>query len=510
MAAYGRNDSSPFLRTWTPALREGAQDIRAAWQDVAARAIDAFQNSGFIAGIIDQSAAAVVGTGLTFSSQPDAHALGWTEEAADAWAEEVERWLFGWANTPRECDAGGRMTFGQMQDAAYKAWFLYGEILSLLPVFQRRPGGSFSKVMLLPPSRLARKTDGQHIVDGVRIDAFGCAFGYFIVVVDANGMRVEREIDAFDRDGRQKVVHVFAPGVQTYRGISPLAPVLKVVRQIDQFADATLTTALIQTIFAATVKSDLKNVGAFAGLMTGDEQDALDLERFIGARNAWYDSEKIDLSGHGRIAHLFPNETLEFHEAKHPSATYDSFMQWLLREVCLCAGLTYTAGTNDSRNATYSSVRMDTAINWGVVLRRRSHIVEPFCKQVLEAAMEDAIGSGQLRFPGGYDAFIRNKTAACMGQWNGPAQPQADDLKSARASETYIKLGVKSVSRVQEELGIDSDDELRKRAREKKKALAAGLPDPHAPADGSAEFSRDEQGDDEDKSDNPSFQPEPA
>lgn len=153
---------------------------------------------------------------------------------------------------------------------------------------------------------------------------------------------------------------------------------------------------------------------------------------------------------------------------------------------------------------------MDTAINWGVVLRRRAHVVVPFCKQVIEAAMEDAIGSGQLSFPGGFAAFMKNKAAACMGQWNGPAQPQADDLKAARASETYIKLGVKSVARVQEELGIDSDDELRKRVREKEKALAAGMPDPHAPEEAAGEFGRDEQGDDEDKSDNPSFQPDPV
>lgn len=506
--AYFRNNASPFFRSWMPALRETAQDVRAAWQQSAARTIDAYQNSGFIAGIVDQSSSAVVGTGLTLSCQPDVDALGWTEDAGANWARMVERRFYAWANTPRECDAGGRMSFGQQQDAAYKGWFWYGEILALLPIFQRRRGGSFSKVSLLPASRLTRKSDGVRQFDGVTVDALGCPQSYNIQVADRWGIRVDRDYAAYDRDGRQRVIHVFEPGLQTYRGISPLAPVLKVVRQIDQFSDATLTKALIQTIFAATIKSDLSGIRAYEGLMTGDEGLELNLAQYADARSNWYESEKIDLNKNGRIGHLFPNEELQFHESTSASAAYDEFMGWLLRELCLVAGVTYTAGTLDSRKATYSSVRMDTAVNWNVVLRRRAFIVKPFCQAVYEAWLEDEIGSGRLAFPGGYEAFLASKSEACSAQWNGPAQPQADELKSARAYETYKNMGVMSLSRISEALGIDPDDELRQRKREKDAALKLGLPDPHAPQDPGTEFSRDEQGDDEDKSDNPSFVPE--
>ncbi|MDQ0510890.1 phage portal protein [Ancylobacter amanitiformis] len=506
--AYFRNNASPFFRSWMPALRETAQDIRGAWQQAAARTIDAYQNSGFISGIVDQSASAVVGTGLSLSCQPDVDALDWTEDQGAAWARMVERRFYSWSTTARECDAGGRMTFGQMQDAAYKGWFWYGEILALLPIFQRRRGGSYSKVTLLPASRLSRKSDGQRQFDGVTVDALGCPFSYTIQVLDRWGMRVDREYSAFDRDGRQRVIHVFEPGLQTYRGISPLAPVLKVVRQIDQFSDATLTKALIQTIFAATIKSDLTGIRAFQGLMTGDDGIELNLAGYADARSQWYESEKIDLNKSGRIGHLFPNEELQFHESTSASAAYDEFMGWLLRELCLVAGVTYTAGTLDSRKATYSSVRMDTAVNWNVVLRRRAFIVKPFCQSVYEAWLEDEIGSGSLPFPGGLDAFLENKAAACGSQWNGPAQPQADELKAARAYETYKNMGVMSLARISEALGIDPDDELRQRKREKDAAIKLGLPDPHTPQNPGAEFSRAEQGSDEDKTDNPSFVPD--
>lgn len=511
-ASYFRGNKSAFLKTWKPNLRETSEDVRASWQDAASRAIDAFQNSGFIAGIIEAAASATVGSGLTLSSQPDAAALGWTEEEAAEWADEVERGYLAWSTDPIECDAAGRMTFGQMQDAAFKGWFFYGEILSLLPIFQRAKGGSFTKVSLLPPSRLVRKSDGLRKIDGITVDAWGMAQSYSITMRDATGMRVEREHNAFDRDGRRKVSHVFEPSIQGYRGISPLAPVLKVVNQFDQFQDATLTTALLQTIFAATVKSNLSGIRAFDGLMTENEagQSSLNLAGYTEARSTWYDDAQIDLTQHGRIAHLFPNEELDFKEAKHPSATYDLFVQWLLREICICAGVTYTAGTNDSRNATYSSVRMDTAVNWGVVLRRRSFIVSPFCQAVFSTWLEDSIGMGKISFPGGLDAFLANRSAATKSSWNGPAQPQADDLKTARAFQALKDMGVFSISRISEAYGIDPENEQRQRARERKTAEKLGLPDPHADPNVDPAFNRDEQGDNEDKADDPSFVPDPG
>lgn len=483
-AAYFRGNKSAFLNTWRPALRETSDDIRASWQDAASRAIDAFQNSGFIAGIVESVSSATIGTGLTLSCQPDIVSLGWTEDDAVAWAELVESRFTTWSNAPRECDAGGRMTFGMQQDAAMKGWMFYGEILGLLPLLQRQSGGSFTKVSLLPPSRLTRKSDGQKKIDGVTVDIWGAPRAYTIQMRDAMGMRIEREFAAFDRDGRQRVLHLFEPGIQGYRGISPFAPVLKVINQIDQFSDATLTAALIQTIFAATVKSNLNGIKAYDGLMTENErgEQALNLAGYADARNAWYDDAQIDLTQHGRIAHLFPNEELTFNEAKQPGAQFDAFMQWLMREVCVCAGVTYTVGAGDSRNATYSSVRMDTSVNWGTVMRRRRFIATPFCQSVYAAWLEDEIGSGAIPFPGGYDGFLENRLAASAATWNGPPQPQADDLKTAKAYEVLIDKGIMSISRVQEAYGIDPDDEQRLRARDRKLIVEKlGLPDPYMP-----------------------------
>lgn len=508
-SGFFRNDRSPFLMGWRPQLRETSDDIGASWQVAAARAVESVQNSGFIAGTVETSTASVVGKGLALSCRPDSYGLGLSEKQGNDWAERVETAWTAWATSPEECDASGRLTFHQMQQLSYASWLSFGEAVALMPMLRRR-GGSFTKVLMMPPSRLAMKSDGQRLIQGVQVDGFGAAQAYHFLRRWPDGQLGDLVLPRYDRDGRQQVAHVFAPGIQTTRGISPLAPVLKVVRQIDQFCDATLTAALIQTIFAATIKTEFQGLAAFEGLMTeGDQKDqgALSLSAFAGSKADWYDTAKVDLSSHGRIAHLFPNDTLEFHSSKHPSAQHDQFMQWLCREVARCAGVTYEAATGDYRNATYSSVRMATAEMWGIVLTRRANIPATLSQQVYEVWLEDMIGSGQLEFPGGLSAFLGNRRAACRASWTGPPKPQADDLKTARANQTLIQMGVSSLETVCEEYGTDWKAEMERRARERQYAKELGLPDPHPfPEDPS--YKRAEQGTAEDKTDDPGYMPE--
>jgi lambda family phage portal protein len=513
-AAFFKGERSPFLQQWRPAVREDRDDIRAAWQASAGRSVDAMQNSGFIAGTIETSTASVVGTHLHLAARPDHTRLGWTEDQAIDWAEEVEATWEAWANDPDECDAGGRMTFGQMQQLGYVSWLSFGENLALLPIFSRR-GGSPTKVMMMPPTRLSQKSDGMRVVQGVEIDGYGAPVAYhFSRRYDDKrfeGIGGDIVLPRFDRGGRRQVLHIFGEAMTSTRGISPLAPVLKVVRQIDQFCDATLTAALLQTIFAATLKTELQGEAAFEGLMSAYEQEDKAHENGMDALQArradWYDTAKVDLFTHGKIAQLFPSDQLEFHSANHPNSQFDVFMGWLCREVARCAGVTYESATGDYRTATYSSVRMATAEIWNIVLKRRSTIAVPFSQRIYEVWLADQIASGRVSFPGGYAAFLERRAAACRASWSGPPKPQADDLKTARANQTLIQMGVTSLRSVCVEYGTDWQDEMDQRARERAYAQKRGLPDPH-PFPEDPAYKRSEQGTSEDKTDDPGYMPD--
>lgn len=517
-AAYFRGPAAAsFLGGMVrPALREQSDDIRQAWQLATAHAIDRIQNSGFISGVVDAGVASVIGNGLTLAARPEREILGWSEAKAEEWSTKVEGRFKVYASAPRQCDAGARMNFAQQQIAAYKSYMFFGEILARLPMFRRDGRGPLTKVLLLPPSRLSESaTDVTNwIKHGVRMDAYGAALGYIIKMTDRFGYSQDREFAAFDADGRPNVIHIFDPMVMGVRGITPLAPVLKVCAQVEQLADATLSATLLQTMFAATIRNNTPGLQAFSGLMTEDEQGQaiqkmMDIDQFVDVRGDWYESAKLNLHQHGRVAHLFPNDELEFHEAKHPSENYDNFAGWLLREIARCAGVTYEEASGDYRGATYSSVRIGTATMWPIVMQRRQNIAGVFCQSVYEAWLEEEIGEGRIPFDGGLDGFLENKAAACAAWWNGPAAPQADDLKTARADETLLNVGATTLEAVSAKYGRDWRDDMKQRKREKDLALKLGLPDPHMPPEQrAAEFKRSEQGTDDDKTDSPSYSPD--
>jgi lambda family phage portal protein len=333
----------------------------------------------------------------------------------------------------------------------------------------------------------------------------GMAIAYLVGRRDpVTGLTQETEVAARDPLGRIRVVHVFDGLPGQVRGISPLTPVLQVARQFDQLSDATLTAAILQTVFAASITSDEPTEEILAGLMTPQEQARLSAggvspwDAYIQAQSGWYDNAAIDLGINGRIAHLFPGQKLELHRAQQPHSDYRDFAAHLLRELARCMGLTYESATADYTNATYSSVRMATGEIFQITLYRRAHIVAPFCNAVYEAWLEEEIARGGIPFPGGLEGFVANRAAASRAIWRGAPKPQADDLKTAKAHEIWCRLGVMTDASIAEDLGYDIEDVYAQRAREKALRRTYGLPDAQyqgittQPADDSRSLDADE------------------
>ena len=479
-AQYFRSPGSggaAALFAWRPSLRDAREDVARSYVEAAARAIDALHNSGWIAGAVEQAVASTIGTGLRLAPRPDRIALGWDEEQADDWTSRVERRWILWSENPVECDAAGKHSIGELTAMVLKTWYAYGEAVSLLPSIRRDVALSRTKVQLVLPHRLVQDTDElTGFYQGVRMDSFGFPLAYRFL---RDGVYKERvDISARDGAGRPQVVHIFQGAPGQVRGITPLAPVLRVLRQYDQLADATLTAALIQAIFAATIESEAPTEELMRALQDPTEQDdSAPAETLFGFKKAWYQQTKIDLGVGGRIAHLFPGESLKMNRSEHPNDTYEAFSKFLLREIASCLGMTVETLTGDYTGATYSSVRMATAEKWPLTLSRRANVCGRFLQHVYEAWLEEEIEAGNIPFPGGLMGFLAQRSAACSADWRGPAKPQADDLKSAKAHEVYKRLGVMSDRMICDDLGVDWEDVYDERAREAKKRAVLDLPD---------------------------------
>ena len=361
-----------------------------------------------------------------------------------------------------------------------KQWFGTGEILAWLPWIKRSVSQTRTKVLLLPSHRLVQETNVlAGLVQGVWMDSFGLPLGYRLRTRSVIEQPMWVDMRARDAAGRPNIVHVFDGLPQAARGITPLAPALRVVRQFDQLSDATLTNSLIQAIFAATVESDGPTEHILHALQDENDQGVgPSMDGFMDARGGWYEKTNIDLGAFGKIAHLFPGEKLNFHASASPSMAYEAFAKFLLREVARCLGLTFEDFTGDYTGATYSSVRMATSVNWPIVLYRRFHIAGRLCQPVYESWLEEEIDAGRVPFPGGLAAFAANRPAAVRADWRGTAKPQADDLKTAKALEVLQAMGVVPDEWIANELGLDIQDVYEARAREQAERERLGIKGP--------------------------------
>ncbi|WP_412506797.1 phage portal protein [Roseovarius sp. SYSU LYC5161] len=482
---YMRGGRGVTFAGWKPALRETQDDVADAWDDAAARVADLLHNNGWLAGAVDQAVANTVGTGLRVKAIPENETFGMTASEASEWSKTVERRFELWSRNAQECDIQGLRTFGQMQSAAFRSWLMTGEILAELP-FRRRPWNRYgTKVRLLPPYRLSRKTENlKRLINGVYIDMDGMPIGYRAIRKNMFKHDVEYDVRARDRAGRPRVIHVFEGLPGTHRGISPMAPALQVARQFDQLADATLMAAIVQTLFAVTITSDEPTEQVLAGLLTPQEkaqmaaQGVAPMEAYMDMVAGYYDGASLDVGINGRLSHLFPGQELKFHTSNQPSSDYKEFSQHLLRELARCLGLTYESATGDNNGATYSSLQAATTEIFAITKARRQNILAPFCQSVYDAWLEEEIANGGIPFPGGYEAFLANRTAACRAEWFGAARPTADDLKKAKAHEVWKRLGVMSDAMICNDLGVDVDDVYQQLAQEKAMRSDYGLPDP--------------------------------
>jgi lambda family phage portal protein len=515
---YLRGDRAGILGMRRAITRDAKVDVREAAERASALATDFLHNSGWIAGAVQQILCDTIGEELKLNCRAKLKKFGYTDDEASEWCRNVETEYRRWAWNPKECDLAGKATIAEMADAILRSDLVSGEgfgILDNLPLREQERLGleTGTKVSLIAAHRCPRISNEVEGLDhGIIHDAYGRAVAYRFKV-RSGGLDEDKDIDAAD------VIHVMDRGenLNSPRGISVLAPALKVIAQSDQLADATLATALMQTIFAATIKSPEPSAEAFQAI----EQlsDMAIPSDFEGGEKAWSSfigglqqdlidvwdmrinalkDKGISMADSARINHLGPGEEFQMHTASTPGSQYLPFFQNLLREVARCLGITFESLAMDHSNATYSSVRMAVASIWPIVLRRRSRIVAPFMQAVYERWLEEMIFRGKIAFKGGYRAFSRDRESVFQAEWQGPAAPSADDYKTAMADKIELELGISSFFDVCARRGKNGEEQIAQLGREKSLFEKSDVPAPFGrtqggggPQGGAVEGNRD-------------------
>lgn len=491
-AGYLRDTRSGIIQSRPAGIRLHRDDVRRSWERAVALAADLVANSGLLKGAKDQIIADTVGTGLICSPAPDIADLGYSEDEIDALVEKMIAIWQAYAWNPAECDHRGKLTVTQMTDIAITYFVVYGEWVARHTFFgkalRRKYGISTgTKVLLVPPHRMVRTTiEAEGLYSGVKHDENMRPIAYRFREYLNGVVQIDNDHPAFDAMGRRLVTHAFAPEcAEDVRGMSMIAPIIRKYLMAENADDAVAQMLFLQTVLAIVLTSEKPSLEAFEAmkeLTVGEGDDARSLsEDFSNYYAAALDAVaegKIVVGSDPQLSKLAPGESLDFKSLGVPGPDYLPLRKSFLREIARGLSVTFGALTLDNESATYSSVRMDNAVIWPNVLRRRVHIAEPLSQTAYEHLIEEKIATGELPIKGGYQAFLANRQKFFQCNWYGPPPPSADDKKSAEGATERILNGTSDPAYEAAQMGRNPRELFKERVRQHKAYLAEGMASP--------------------------------
>jgi lambda family phage portal protein len=364
--------------------------------------------------------------------------VGWgiVPEAGDEGANALWK---EWAESPRECDSEGRLTFYGIQHLVMKSLCESGEVLIRRRI--RRPEDDLVlplQIQVLESDYLDTGKDGMlgeaggPVINGVEFDKLGKRAAYWIFPEHPGSMRVRSGVIS-KRVPASDIIHVFdleRPG--QVRGVSWFGAGIVPLKDFDEYEDASLLRQKIAACFAAFVTDD----GMGGTLGEQDENDDL-----------------VEVLEPGLVAKLPPGKQVTF--GNPPAVTQDSFNERTLRKVAAALGVTYEDLTGDYSKVNFSSARMarlafqDNLKDW-----RWNMLVPLLCDGVWAWVMDAALLSGALK------AVPQNVT------WNAPALPMIEPDKEGLAIMRQIRAGMMTLSQALREQGLDPTKHLAEYAKD--------------------------------------------
>jgi lambda family phage portal protein len=171
------------------------------------------------------------------------------------------------------------------------------------------------------------------------------------------------------------------------------------------------------------------------------------------------------------IRHLLPGESITSFNPQRPSATFEPFVEKMLRAISAALGLPYELVAKDFSKTNYSSARAALLEARRYFKVRQEWLARKLCQPVWEMVLEEAYLRGEL----GAISFYENKQYWVNASWITPGWEWVDPLKEAQAAEVGIRNGIITYSDLYSAQGKDWEECFEQRKREQEKIKELGL-----------------------------------
>lgn len=472
------------MASWNPPLRSADAELLPDMTTLQARAHDLHRNSSLSAGAVRIHKDNTIGSGLRLSAKPDYRALGQDAEWASEWSKNTEAEFRLFCDDPGcYIDAGRRNWFGDLLLLGYTQYLTSGEICASAEWLPNRGSKYATAIQMFDPARLSNPNfapDTNKTRGGINLSRMGAPIGYNIRSALSSDGRFFgskpfqwKTIARETRWGRQKIIHIFEQerAGQT-RAKTGMATLIASSFKLGKFKDASLDSAIINSMYAAVMSTDL-DYGRAAETM-GAEGLSKYQAGILGNASDYYGSRGVKAGG-SKVLRLFPGDKFDFTTPQHPGPNFAEFEQSFLRELAAGWNLSYEQLARDYTKTNYSGARAGLQEVWKFFSSRRELIAGRFASAIYSLWLEEAIDKGVVEAPPGAPSFYDAKAAWCKARWVGPGRGAIDPLKEAKAKELNMDMDILTFEDACAEDGKDWVENLEQIAREKAMREKLGL-----------------------------------
>jgi len=429
-----------------PALRERSRDL--------------YRNNPIGRGVINTMVTNVIGSGIRLQAAPDRTFLGLTDDYAETWEDNVERKFNNWANS-KDCDSSRMSTFYDIQNLAFLSYCQSGEVFALLPV--RTRGKTDQLCIQLVEADLVQNGPGQFTGkdcrDGIELNDDGEPISY---TIRTDTVEWQKILAYGAKTNRPNIIHVFRqerPGQS--RGVPMLASVIENIKQADRGSKAVLASMVVQSLFAAFIKST--NPNALAPPIP-------QVEGSITSEST-YDDDELDYTlAPGAVMKLKPEEDVTFANPNQPKSEFEAFMMAHLVWIGMATGIPYEI-LSKKFLASYSASRASRIEAWRFFLAERSKFNRDFNQIIYKEWLTFEILSNRIPAPGFFNS-IDIQEAYCRAEWLGSSMGQIDEQKEVAAAWERVQHGFSTFT--QETAAMNGGDFTRNAKRLNREAALIG------------------------------------
>lgn len=446
---YNSARISRLTSDWVSAPVTANQALRNNLRVLRSRSRDVARNDPYAKKFLTMARCNIVGTGVNLQVRAQGRSLAADQKLSN----EIEAKFKTWSKK-EFASASGKLSWLECQNLFVTHLARDGEVLIRKIYDRKNPFGfslKFYNGYWLDETYNSQLKNGNRIIMSVEVDDYEKPVAYYLTPPVADYLYSESRGRNRVRVPAFEIIHAYllVEDEDQTRGVPWLHASMMRLKMLDGYEEAELVAARVEACQMA--------------FFIPPADDAVNLD----------DEEPeqctIEEAEPGVFGVLPPDYDVKQFDPKHPNANAEGFKKGTLRGVAAGADVSYHSLAGDLEAVNYSSARIGSLEDRDVWTALQTFVIENFCRPVFQEWFQSAILSGEIEItPKNYERLKEPVFRARGWAW-------VDPKKDAEASVIGLENNFITLTDILAERGIDLEDFLQTKKKEKEMFKTYGL-----------------------------------